>query len=166
VAAAGIYGAGSALPVERTIIRGAQFDVPAPIIWQSLQSVPAVSVWYQRMEKLRSLPDPFDPEKNIWHAEYADGNYMVIRDEVLREGMLARWSIVDSDRMDKGNWEFLVTPNQRGSFVKVTAKISTENPWIRFLRRYVLDSDRNISDMLKALGKHFDNPVMIKELAV
>lgn len=166
VSLAGVYGAGSALPEERTTIRGAQYRVPRDIIWQMVSDVKATGSWDKDIAEIRTIPDPESNYGNLWHLEYTNGQYSVLRVKNLPEQFLQQREIVDASTLPPGQWNISAVENNKGTFIKINATAKTKNPWMRFLRHYVLSSDTEIRYYLEGLAAHYDTKITIQELAV
>lgn len=166
ITVAGIYGAGSALPQERTLIRGAQYKIPREVIWPVIADIKATGIWDPDIAEVRPIPDPQNELGNLWHVEYENGHYAILRSHNNAREYLQKRRIVESSGLPSGRWEISAVENRQGTFVRLVAVYKTESPWMRFLRHYILNTDAEMRHYLQGLAEHYDVNIKIQELAV
>lgn len=162
---AGVYGAGSSLPVEMTTIRGAQFRADMDRVWHTITDYAQAAEWNPDVVSVKAIPDPENNEETLWHLIDAQDNYMILRVSTPIPKKLQRSEIVETDLPFTGVWEFEVTPNEDGTFVKLIEKSRIPNPFVRFATYYIVGNDYGITRYFNAMADHFVEEIEIQELA-
>ncbi len=165
VALAGVYGAGSSLPVEMTTIRGAQFRADVDLLWKIITDYENLPQWNSRIASVSPVPDPDDEESNLWHVVDVQDHYMILQVSNPRPGRLHRSEILETDLPFTSVWEFEIIPNDKGAFLKITDKTKIPNPFVRFVIYYIVGSDYGVDNFFNALAVHFVEDIEIQELA-
>lgn len=166
VTLAGIYGAGTALPVERTTIIGTNINVPRDILWATLSKVETTAVWDKDIVAVSPLPDPSSDNGMLWHFEYKNGQYSILRTENHSVQHTQYREFVEASSLPLGRWKITLSETPQGSFVKLHATQRTDSPWLRFLRYYFFQPDAEARKFLEMLASHYDSKPEIQELAV
>ncbi len=75
-----------------------------------------------------------------------------------------RLRLLDAPGLSDGSWTFELTPQREGTFVKLSQTGQIGNPLWRFLSHYVFGTDIGMREFLRALGRKFDQKVVIEEM--
>lgn len=162
VAVVGVYGAGSALPEEHTLIRGAHIAGAAEDVWQAIADYDALPEWNADITRAKRLEDVAG--KPHWRLESADDRYMVLEVEAEEKPLRHISRIVESSYPVSGRWIFELGEQKNGTWVKLTEVGKTPSPFVRFLMYYIVGQDTAMVRFLKSLGKKFGQPVKVEEL--
>ncbi len=164
VAAVGIYGAGSALPVSHTVIRAAYFKQPVQTVWDSIASYEKIPQWNKDITRVTKLPD--HEGHAIWRAEDKNGGYMILEIEQSEAPRLHKSRIVETNLPFSGVWIFELKADAEhgGSYLKLTEKSEIPSPFFRFMTYYFFGIDMGIRRFLNSLGASFGETPAIQEL--
>ncbi|MGA2229401.1 MAG: SRPBCC family protein [Tepidisphaeraceae bacterium] len=75
---------------------------------------------------------------------------------------LFRSRIVGEDLPFSGTWTWQIAPTKDGCTCRITEEGSVNNPFFRFVSRFIMGQTRTIDGYLEALGRKFGEPVKIE----
>lgn len=160
-ALAGVWGAGSVLPVEQPVIRGIFVKAPVEQVWETLTNYEESPRWSSAVAA-RRLP-PRDG-KEVWALENGDGSEMVMLVELEDSPILHQVRLLEGTRFFEATWLFQLTVQPQGTFVKLTQTSRITNPIMRFLADRMDLLDQGMSQYLQMLGQKFGVSVKVEEL--
>lgn len=163
VAAVGVYGAGSALPGEHVLMRGALIARPIGEVWQAVSDYGALPQWNPQIVSAERGGEAAGGHP-LWRLEDAEGNHMLLEVEEFRPPARQALRVVESSRPFRGRWVIELVPQAAGTWVKLTEEGSVPGPFARFLLYYITGPDSGMTQFFENLGKKFGQPVKVEEL--
>ena len=162
VGLAAVFGAGSVLPREQTLIRGLSVKAPIEQVWQAITDYASSPAWTgnTRVERLS------DQEGHaVWRIAGVDGHVTTLMVEVAEAPKYQRVLLLEAPGIEGGSWSFELSPQpDGGTFVKMTQSGKLKNPLWRFLSRYFVGPDVTLQRYLEALGQKFGGAGKVQEL--
>ncbi|GEM_PF-5180284 len=170
----GVYGAGSSLPVQNTVVRGVSLPIPQDRLWELLTEFEAMGQWHEEITKVTALPE-LETKKVLWHVTEKDQKSYVIVPSYQSKPDIFNVEWVENSLPYQVRWETSLvdkTPKPKEkeevaakTFIKITETSKTSNPFVRFFIQYFVGYETNVEQYLQNLAKHFEVPKSeIKEL--
>ncbi len=163
VATVGVYGAGSVLPQENTLIRGAYIAQPVDEVWQAVSDFESMPQWNSDISAVKRVESAAG-ENPLWRMEYGNNGYMLLKVEKKQSPLLLVSHIVESSYHFSGLWIVELSAQKNGTWVNITEKKHIPSPFVRFAMYYIIGVDKCIVDFFNNLGQKFNQPVEVEEL--
>ena len=150
---------GALLPGRYAVVESARYRQPPPVVWAAVSDLAALPSWDPLVQRMERLPDR--DGHPVWREHNGDGSitYEVAEAVPPRRLVLA---VLANDAPFRGTWTFDLAPGpsgEGGSRLTLSARGRIDNPFFRFLVRFVYGSDRALDVYLSALGRRLGERV-------
>lgn len=150
---------GAMLPRNHKASRTARFKQPPEMLWQAITDYAGSPAWRADLKAVERLPD--QDGHQVWREIDKHGQAMPLETvESLPPRRLVR-RIADPKLPFGGTWTYEISPSEAGSALTITEDGEVYNPIFRFVSRFVFGHTATIDGYLKALGKKFNQEVVI-----
>jgi uncharacterized protein YndB with AHSA1/START domain len=150
---AGVYGVGSALPVEHVAARSAPLGAPPQQVYDTIADVGNYSQWWPQISRVELLPSEGG---QIRFRQHTGAGPITMQVEEASPPSRFVTRIADPDQPFGGTWTFEIVPD-RGtkSVLSITERGEVYNPFFRFMARFVFGYTQTMDDCLAALTAKF-----------
>jgi len=150
-----IFIAGSLLPKEIVVSRTLQLKKDQNQVWKLISDFPSQVSWRTRLKKVEKL------DENKWIEIYKSGWKFVLETiESKPPELLVRE--LTGNRYIKGTWMLQLAKSIDGCWLTLTEKAVIENPFFRFLARYVIKRASHIEEYLRDVARFFGETPIIE----
>jgi uncharacterized protein YndB with AHSA1/START domain len=143
---------GYLLPVQHVATVAAQVPATPEQVWDALTDVAAYPTWRGDVTSVEMLPS--DAGHVAWRERGKNDAISYAIEQAERPRRLVT-RITDKSLPFGGTWEYVLTPEGKGSRVQITERGEVYNPVFRFVSRFVMGHASTASAYLKALGARF-----------
>jgi hypothetical protein len=149
--------AGSLLPREHVASVRAELDASPEAVWQRLTDLEGLSTWRPDVERVEILER--DGARTVWRETTGFGP-MTMETVDVQPARRLEVRIVDTEQGFGGGWRYDLDPAPGGgTIVTVTERGRIDNPLFRFFSRYVTGYHATMEDVLRRLGRSFEEDV-------
>lgn len=152
-----VMAIGYALPVAHTAHRSVVLKAAPSVLWATIADVGAYPAWRADVDAVEILP-PVDGRPS-WRETGTNGAIAYTMTVVEPPTRLVS-RIADDDLPFGGEWQYEITPVDRGSRVAIIERGEIYNPVFRVVSRFVLGHTSTIDAYLVALGARFGEDVV------
>jgi hypothetical protein len=152
---------GACLPKDHVAVRTLTLPQAPEAVWQVVTDFAQQPKWFSEVTRAERLPDQNGRAR--WRETF--GGDMEATLEVIEEKPPQRMvrKIVGDDLPFGGQWEYDIKPHTNGSQITVTERGFVNNPFFRFMSRFVFGHTATIETYLKNLAAKFGAPAQISE---
>ena len=152
---------GAFLPKDHVASRSLTLPQPPEAVWQVVTDFAQQPKWFSEVTRAERLPDQNGLAR--WRETF--GGDMEATLEVIEEKPPQRIvrKIVGADLPFGGQWEYEIKPLASGSQITVTERGFVNNPFFRFMSRFVFGYNATIEKYLQSLAAKFGAPAQISE---
>lgn len=149
------------LPQDHVATRSLTLPQPPEAVWQVVTDFAQQPKWFSEVTSSERLPDQNGRAR--WREVY--GGDMEATVEVIEAKPPQRIvrKIVNDDLPFGGQWEYDIKPVDTGSQITVTERGTVNNPFFRFMSRFVFGYTATIEKYLQSLAAKFGAPAQISE---
>jgi uncharacterized protein YndB with AHSA1/START domain len=149
------------LPKDHVAARTLTLPQTPEAVWQVITDFAQQPQWFSEVSRAERLPDQNGRAR--WRETF--GGDMEATLEVTEENPPQRLvrKLVGDDLPFGGQWEYEIKPLASGSQITVTERGFVNNPFFRFMSRFVFGHSATIEKYLQSLAAKFGAPAQISE---
>jgi uncharacterized protein YndB with AHSA1/START domain len=149
------------LPAEHTATRRAEYQRPPEEVWRVITDIERFTAWRSGLESVRRLPDRDGRPAWVEKSSFGEMPLEVVEWDPPRR--MIGW-IADPDLPFGGTWTYELTPTEAGGTeLRITERGRVNNPFFRFMARFIFGYATTIEQYLTDLGRHFGETVTPSE---
>ncbi len=152
--------AGTQLPAEHSSERAIRLHRPIDEVWNALTDPRTQPLWRKDIREIEVLPDRGG--LTVWRERYRNGRSLILLNTRMERPSLLVRSVADPRAPFHGEWIYRLEPTPSGTRLSIRETAVIENPFFRFVARFVLGHARATEKYLKFLGERFGEPVELE----
>jgi uncharacterized protein YndB with AHSA1/START domain len=144
-------------PVAHRAARQATYQVPADSLYALLTDIPAFPSWRSGLRSAELVtPEGTVPRQ---FRETGKNGAILFAFEELTPPRRIVTRIVDPKLPFGGSWTFELTPEGKGTTLRITEDGEVYNPIFRFVSRFFMSPTATVETYLRDVGKHYGEDV-------
>ncbi len=156
------YTVGARLPQDHLATVRARFAVPPDSVYDAITDVEAYPQWRKDVKSVSRLPA--SNGHTAWRETAGSGVLDYEATVTVRPNRVVN-AITTKDAGFGGRWIFQILPDSTGSTVTITEEGTVQQPFFRFLQRYVFGTHAAMETFLRSLGGRFGEQVTVTVLS-
>lgn len=144
------------IPAEHRATRSAVYQRSTEEVWRAVTEVERFPEWRTGLTAVRRLPERDGRPAWVETSDFGELPLEVVAWDPPRR-LVAH--IADPDLPFGGTWTYELTPMDGGTELRITERGVVQNPFFRFMARFVFGYSATLEQYLSDLGRHFGESV-------
>jgi len=141
---------GLLLPREHEVRRSVDLALSQAELWKIITDFKAQARWHPLIQRVERAVDRTGRE--LWREIYSSGQVVVLETEESYEPKRLVRKIADDQGPFTGSWSFEIDEIGEACRLRLTESGRVENPFFRFVSRYIVGQATYVEGYLEAIG--------------